>query len=504
MKIYSFIFENVEIPEGIESIQDYLDEFFYIPNDETLFMLFQLEKNKNPNFWFKKLNFPNYNIYSYGFKNKINEYGRNSPEFILHQTNKGYDSYKAENWLDDVIAKDMAFDFVGIDMGEELNKEFWDFPQTLYHATSDSKKLESILKNGLKPKNETRGLSNRHIGNAIFTSLEPAAIDAYVGKTGGIIQINTIQMKKDGYTPRVFYEPEVEEQKMLSILYSLVGIEQFHDYSSGIDENTIILKDEIPAKYLKLMDEDILTEMLKEPKRQNPKTFQQLGIEKGKGLQNIINIYNDLEPEEKEYWGKWYKNAKLDVEELATKYNVPFPIMAGVVACMSPGNKWSSNLVAADRLFYNISNPSDARKINSYGRDIKKALKIIQTGDLSNATGPKVSVFLKSLLNPQAVENEIVLDSHAINIWRGEKRKIKGSKMPTIAEREQIINDYKKASEILGVSLQALQACTWYSWKYTAEPYIVPQTNIPAPAIQQKLETINKSKKHIDQIKSNN
>lgn len=186
-----------------------------------------------------------------------------------------------------------------------------------------------------------------------------------------------------------------------------------------------------------------------------------LGLNANGGVANIISVYNQATPEEKEYWGQWYHNAKSGVQDLATEFNLPFPVVAAIVAVLSPGNRWHGNLIAAEKLL------NGDPKVNAYPRQADRARAILKTGDTSLVTGPKVSVFFKSLLDPKSVEKDMVLDSHAINIWRGVKTSIKALKNPTVSERAQMIKDYQQAAKELGVPVQAVQAVTWYIWKYT-------------------------------------
>lgn len=202
-------------------------------------------------------------------------------------------------------------------------------------------------------------------------------------------------------------------------------------------------------------------QVLVEPKRE-PKPLDALGIEPDAGLENILRVYREATPEEAEYWGKWYHNAQSDVEALAAHYGLPFEQVAAVVAALSPGNKWAGNLRAADDVL------SGNYRTNAYPNALVKARQILETGDTSIIQTPKVWVFYQSLLDPDAVSAQMVLDGHAINIWRGAKTPLKGLKAPTTAERAQMLADYQRAAETLGVPVQAVQATTWYIWKYTA------------------------------------
>lgn len=199
-----------------------------------------------------------------------------------------------------------------------------------------------------------------------------------------------------------------------------------------------------------------------EPKRSGL-SLDQLGLESHGGVKNIIKVYNQATPEEKDYWGRWYHNAKTDVQELAVQFNLPFPVVAGIVAVLSPGNKWSMNLLAAERLLQGQS------KINAYPRQVQRARRILETGDIGLVSGPKVTVFFNSLVDPKMVEKDMVLDGHAINIWRGEKVSLKNLTYPNSKERTQMIQDYQTAAKELGVPVQAVQAVTWYIWKYTGK-----------------------------------
>lgn len=131
-------------------------------------------------------------------------------------------------------------------------------------------------------------------------------------------------------------------------------------------------------------------------------------------------------------------------------------------------------MLAAERLLENITHPENPPlKIPGYPRQIARAKEIILTGNVGKVTGPKVTVFFKSLLDPVSLEKDLVLDGHAINIWRGEKVNLNSISSPTKAQRQQMLDDYHKAANILGVPVQAVQAVTWYVWKYTTDAPVV-------------------------------
>ena len=128
----------------------------------------------------------------------------------------------------------------------DFNKDFWQFPETLFHAT-DPKNAQSILTNGLKPDNRTRGIANRGMGNAVFASTDPETISSY---GSAIIAIDTRAMKADGYVPRVAMESPLEEENMRSALAHKLGVEYVSEPEAGLDERTVVVFGAIPAKYL--------------------------------------------------------------------------------------------------------------------------------------------------------------------------------------------------------------------------------------------------------------
>lgn len=246
--------------------------------------------------------------------------------------------------------------------------------------------------------------------------------------------------------------------------------------------------------------------------RSVPERLWQPHYESGAGLRNVIRVFEEATPAEVEYWSDWYYNAHSQVMALAQEYGIDEDVMCGVVAVLSPGNKWVGNLVAAravvegylagERRAGSVKYDRPGLITNAYTANIDKAIKFLKAGDdgtfdaahisfagvagkgefadgekadedteqeAPSITGPKVTVFYESLANPDEVAHKIVTDSHAINIWLGKKKVLKET--PAAPEgsplREAIEDDYKKAASRLGLPVQHLQAITWYIWKYT-------------------------------------
>lgn len=135
---------------------------------------------------------------------------------------------------------------------DNFSSEFWSDPVKLYHATTPENK-NKVLKQGLKVQNNTRGLSNAHIGASVFTSMDPNSIESY----GSLVfEIDTLAMKANGYTPELEEEPDIRNEKRINYLAEALGVENYiFDIEDGMDPNTVIIYGNIPTKYIEIYSE---------------------------------------------------------------------------------------------------------------------------------------------------------------------------------------------------------------------------------------------------------
>lgn len=231
--------------------------------------------------------------------------------------------------------------------------------------------------------------------------------------------------------------------------------------------------------------------VLHEPKRKKI-PHEKLNLHKNEGAHNILAVLKKATKEEIDYWSNWYQHAHGHVRELAEQYDIPVEIAAAVAAVLSPNLGWNANLMAAKRVLDNWMHLGGAEgyqfwpNIPAYKTNVNKAMKILETGNLDLVKGPKVTVFYHSLLNPDRVERELVLDGHAINVWRGIKTPLKNLRQPTKEERKAIIQDYRKVADLVGLTPQQLQAVTWFIWKaVTSPPEIHGQIEVEQPAVKE-------------------
>lgn len=131
---------------------------------------------------------------------------------------------------------------------EDEAESFWEWPGSLYHATQEDN-VEDILADGLLARAETRGLRNRSVGLAVFTTAnEETARSGTYGEA--VFEIDTKAMKRDRYTPLVSREPDVVEAEQLNALARAFDLED-REFESENDPDTFIIHGNVPAKYLK-------------------------------------------------------------------------------------------------------------------------------------------------------------------------------------------------------------------------------------------------------------
>jgi hypothetical protein len=159
---------------------------------------------------------------------------------------------KADDWMWDIINSSNIWQYVG---EIDFSKEFWDEVgegTNYYHGTT-RENLDSILKEGLSPRNEARGISNRGVGVSVFLS-EDYETAAYGGGYDVVLEVNIGAMKQAGYMPQVSLEPDIEEHKYVGSLADKIGLNDFiYDVEGGMGFDTIILDGGVPPQYIRVI-----------------------------------------------------------------------------------------------------------------------------------------------------------------------------------------------------------------------------------------------------------
>lgn len=129
--------------------------------------------------------------------------------------------------------------------------DFWDSPVPLYHATP-GRNLSSILKKGLLPQDESRGLRNRGVSDAVFTTSNlDRASDGMYGDV--VLEIDTLAMRRESVMPDVSAEPDVIEAEAAQALAHALGDDNYV-FEAENDPTTLILHGAVPPRFLRVIE----------------------------------------------------------------------------------------------------------------------------------------------------------------------------------------------------------------------------------------------------------
>lgn len=194
-------------------------------------------------------------------------------------------------------------------------------------------------------------------------------------------------------------------------------------------------------------------------------------------ITSILGTYHLSTDLERSNGKNWYQQAHSAAIDLSASHPIGVIKSAGVIAALSPNNKWARNLLDADSLidaFFEYG-PLVASKtvVCTFGANRQKALTILKLNQPTPAdvetilNGLKVQAFYRCILGDSQA---VCVDGHAYSIWAGEH--ITTNKTPKISPRlyAQISADYTKASQLISTSHAiikpaGLQAITWLAHK---------------------------------------
>jgi len=175
----------------------------------------------------------------------------------------------------------------------------------------------------------------------------------------------------------------------------------------------------------------------------------------------------------------WYKRASdLAVLFIQAYEGLTIGQAVGVIAALSPNNKWERNCIDAEAMIktWHIGGDYNLIKVCTFNPNKKKAIDILSL-DMESAdaeaipnilNGQKVVAFYRSIMGDK---NAVCVDGHAYAIFIGER--IPTTKTPSITPKlfETIQRAYqlvsKRSVELCGVELSPtqVQAVTWVTYR---------------------------------------
>ena len=193
------------------------------------------------------------------------------------------------------------------------------------------------------------------------------------------------------------------------------------------------------------------------------------------GTQNIIAVYALATTGERQEGVEWYHRANRVAAAIASEHGISLETAAGVIAALSPNNRWERNVVDAENVIraYTVGGAEEADnvKVCTYGKMRDKAIEILEATSIIHhediLNGRKITAFYRCIIG---CVDAVCIDGHAYSIWFGDRLTMK--QVPNIGKKlyAEIVSDYVEAARILtenhgDVSAFEVQAITWCAWR---------------------------------------
>ena len=201
-------------------------------------------------------------------------------------------------------------------------------------------------------------------------------------------------------------------------------------------------------------------------------TYAQLSV----NAREIVAKFQLATSQEVQLGVDWYRSALNIAGRIADKYDMRIETVAGVIAALSPNNRWERNIIDAEALIKvwaagGTDEDVLAVKCCTYTAMRQKALDIL-TRDIPIVeilNGAKIVEFFNCITNPAL--NDVCIDGHAYSVWFGQRLTMK--QVPNIGKklRQQIKTDYVDATTFINEELGEcftpadIQAITWVTHK---------------------------------------
>ena len=172
-------------------------------------------------------------------------------------------------------------------------------------------------------------------------------------------------------------------------------------------------------------------------------------------ISQLTKILGKSTVDEIRHSNHWYNKAHVYCLLLSQKYNVSMLKVVGILAALSPNNKWERNVIDVESF---LINPSDTVSVATYNSNKRKAILIYNSEDSeieSILKGLKTTSFYKNILNPEE-SKEVTVD-----LWMYRMVNLKNTRRNYFLIKEMVnhIADDKK------VPSNVIQANLWITYR---------------------------------------
>lgn len=170
----------------------------------------------------------------------------------------------------------------------------------------------------------------------------------------------------------------------------------------------------------------------------------------------ILSMYRSATPEQVLAGETWYEVARTEAKRLAKLYSVSYRCAAGVIAVLSPRQKWGQNkLDAAGILRAATSGSEIIPKCGAYGANVRKAWRIANGEQPAKVLGgPKVNAFYRNICGDY---NGVTVDVWASRVAEPYNHSFAGRQ----AQYDTIAEAYTSVALELGTFPAFVQAVCW-------------------------------------------
>ena len=187
-------------------------------------------------------------------------------------------------------------------------------------------------------------------------------------------------------------------------------------------------------------------------------------------VRNILKTYRIATVSDVSDGVEWYDRAKRMAAWIAKETNIAETTVIGVMAALSPNNRWERNCKDALTMCQAWINgdTTDDFKVSCYNTMKQKAWSILEddlTTDediLTRLNGQKIRSFYSNIRGL----DEVTIDGHALNIARGKREGLTSDKTNMGKKQyRELQAAYVTAAKRVKVKPHELQAITWTTWK---------------------------------------
>lgn len=187
-------------------------------------------------------------------------------------------------------------------------------------------------------------------------------------------------------------------------------------------------------------------------------------------VRNILKVFRLATENEVHNGTVWYGIAQHEAANIAYAFDLPIRIVVGVIAALSPNNKWERNITNASDMIAVYLRGGDVNecKPSTYLKMRDKAWSILQqmpaTDDdvIKILNGQKIVSFFRNILG----HDTCTVDGHAFNIANGKRIGLTDPEVNiSKGQYRELQNAYSRAGKRVGLKSYQIQAITWVAWK---------------------------------------